>query len=123
MLAKENFGSCSLEALKFPFNLPFISLLITFAWRRLVFTFALSMLVFAHWRVLSVLDSCQSFQTSDSSPLLASAVVFSPPVCFFFYFLSRDCLLGSGDEWECILGLGSHLSLGLGLLLALVGDQ
>ena len=41
----------------------------------------------------------------------------------FFYFLSRDCLLGSGDEWERILGLGSYLSLGLGLLLALVGDQ
>lgn len=81
--AKENFSSCILEALKFLFNLPFISLLITFAWRRLVFTFALSMLVFAHWRVLSVLDSCQSFQTSDSSSCWHLLLPFSHPFAVF----------------------------------------
>lgn len=87
-----------------------------------MFTFALSMLVFAHWRVLSVLDSCQSFQTSDSSSCWHLLLLFFPTSLLFFSFPSRDCLLGSGDEWECILGLGSYLSLGLGLLLALVGD-
>ena len=86
-----------------------------------MFTFALSMLVFAHWRVLSVLDSCQNFQTSDS-PVAGICCCLFPTSLLFFSFPSRDCLLGSGDEWECILGLGSYLSLGLGLLLALVGD-